>query len=46
VKLLTVRDSGYMEGDVSLSPGTYTLKFIARRLDGTRYAKYVPVFVH
>ena len=33
-KLLTVRNSGYMSGSVSLGVGQHWLRFIARRLDG------------
>ena len=44
-KLVTVRDSGTMDTNVSLPKGTYLLHFVARRLDGTRYTKDVYVFV-
>jgi hypothetical protein len=33
-KLLSVRDSGYMSGSVSLGIGRHWLRFVARRLDG------------
>jgi hypothetical protein len=45
-KVLTVRDSGTMNANVTLAPGSYTLQFVARNAAGTdRQVKSVHVTV-